>query len=110
MIVMHNKLINCESKSPLDCSDLILDALGHSVDFSLKTETSTDTVHGSVAILHNDPPELHQITVEVYETDEAPTATSIHGMMHGRQSTLKRPDPMPTEQVIKDRINAIRSN
>jgi hypothetical protein len=110
MQVIHEKLIDCTSMTPAECSDACLAALQHGSDFALKANAPTDTVHGTVSIVHNDPPEAHIITVNVYDADEAPTAQMVHGTMQGRQSTLKRPDPMPTEQVIKDRINAIRSN
>ena len=105
MKVVHSKSIDCTDKTSQACSDDILAALGHGADFALKADIPTDTVHGSVTILHRDPPELHDITVEIYEVDEAAPAISVHGMMEGRQSTFQRPDPMPTERTIRDRLN-----
>tara|TARA_R110002051_G_scaffold121577_1_gene194715 strand:- start:24 stop:311 length:288 start_codon:yes stop_codon:yes gene_type:complete len=93
--------------TPSECSDACLAALQHGLDFALRADAPTDTVHGTVSIVHNDPPEPHIITVDVYETDEAPTATMLHGELVGRKSTLKRPDPMPTEQTIIDRLEAM---
>ena len=106
MQVIHEKLFNCTSMTPTECSDACLVALQHGSDFALKADNPTDTVHGNVSIVHNDPPEAHIITVNVYDSDEDPTAQMVHGQLEGRQSTLKRPAPMPTEQAIKDRIDA----
>jgi len=107
MHVVHNKIIDCSAMPASECSDRLLTALGHGVGFKLKADTPNDIVHGSVTIAHNLPPEAHEITVEIYEVDEAPTVLMVHGRMEGRESTLKRPAVIPTEQVIKDRINAI---
>ena len=107
MHTIHNTVIDCSAISAMECSEAILVALEHGTGFLLKTNTPTDIVHGSVSIVHTDPPEPHIITVDVYETDEAPTATMVHGELVGRKSTLKRPDPMPTEQAIKDRIDTL---
>ena len=106
MRISHDKVIDCSAITAEACSDRCLAALGHKADFALMAETPTSTVHGSVSIVHNDPPEAHIVTVDVYDADEAPTAQMVHGQLEGRQSTLKRPDPMPTEQEIKVRIDA----
>lgn len=106
MQVIHEKLLDCTSMTPTECSDACLVALQHGSDFALKANNPTDTVHGTVSIVHNDLPEAHIITVTVYDTDEAPTAQMVHGNLEGRQSTLKRPAPMLTEQEIKDRLDA----
>ena len=74
--------------TPSECSDACLAALQHGLDFALRADAPTDTV-------------------DVYETDEAPTATMLHGELVGRKSTLKRPDPMSTEQTIIDRLEAM---
>jgi predicted kinase len=107
MHVIHNVVLDCSAMLPTECSDACLVALQHGVAFALKANAPTDTVHGTVSIVHNDPPEAHIITVNVYDADEAPTAQMVHGEVVGRQSTLKRPDPMPTEQAIKDRIDTL---
>jgi hypothetical protein len=106
MHIEYQRVIDCSSMTSAECSDRCLAALGHGVDFALKADTPADTVHGALSITHNDPPEAHIITVDVYDADEAPTAVLVHGRLEGRQSTLKRPDPMPTDQTIRDRIDA----
>jgi hypothetical protein len=98
MITSREKTIDCSAIKPEACSDSCLTALGHGADFALRADTSDATVHGTVMIIHNYPPLAHEITVEVYEADEAPVT--------GRESTIKQPDPMPTDQTIKDRIDA----
>lgn len=105
MKINISKSIDCVGKTSEACSDDVLTALGHGAAFTLKAEVPTDTVHGSVTILHCDPPELHAITVEIYEVYEAPPAISAHGLIQGRQSTFRRPDPMPTERIIKSRLD-----
>lgn len=104
MRVNVRKVIDCSAITAQECSDLALADLGHGPTFALKADTPQDTVHGSVTISHNMPPEAHEIIVDVYEVDEAPTAQMVHGHLEGRQTTIKRPDPMPTEQTIKDRL------
>ena len=88
------------------CSDMVLDALGHGPTFKLKADTPDDTVHGSVTIAHNLPPEPHKISVEVYEDANLPALTMINGVTQGRRSTLQRPAIMPTAKKIRDRLNA----
>ena len=106
MIVEHQKIIDCTAIELSACSDNILVSLEHGTDFKLRADAPGDILHGSVSILHNDPPVPHQIVVTVYDVDEAPTAIMVHGALVGRQSTLKRPSAMPTEQNIKDRLGA----
>ena len=107
MHVIHNKVLDCSAMTAAECSDACLVALQHGADFSLRADTPTDTVHGTVSIVHSDPPEPHIITVDVYDVDEAPATKMVHGQVEGRQSTLKRPDPMPTEQTIINRLEAM---
>ena len=99
MKIIHEVMIDCTSMTGEACSDLCLAALGHGTDFNLKALASTDTLHGSVSIIHNDSPLPHIFSIEVYETDEAPTT--------GRESTLKRPTVMPTEQGLKDKLETM---
>jgi hypothetical protein len=98
MQVIHERVIDCSSITPAECSDACLAALQHGADFALRADTSGSTVHGTVIIIHNYPPLAHEITVEVYESDESPIA--------GRESTIRRPTVMPTDQTIRDRIDA----
>ena len=107
MHLVHQRLIDCSTMSAAECSDMCLAALQHGPDFALQADMPTDTVHGAVTIVHSDPPEPHIITVHVYDVDEDPTAKMVHGRVEGRQSTLKRPDPMPTEQTIINRLEAM---
>ena len=99
MIVTHEIMIDCNSITDEACSDLCLSALGQSTDFNLKAELPTDTLHGSVSIIHNDLPLPHLVIVEVYEADEAPTDL--------RQSTLARPAVMPTEQDLINKLETL---
>ena len=106
MNVQYQKVIDCTAIELSACSDSLLEALGHDTDFNLRADAVDDTLHGSVTILHNDPPTAHEIAVNVYDADEAPTAVLVHGVWVGRRSTLRRPDPMPSEHTITDRIDA----
>ena len=99
MIVTHEVMIDCTSMTGEECSDLCLTALGHDTGFNLKSSSRTDTLHGSVSIIHNDAPLPHIFTVEVYEEDEAPTDL--------RQSTLARPAVMPTEQDLINKLETL---
>ena len=107
MIVTHEIMIDCNSITDEACSDLCLSALGQSTDFNLKAELPTDTLHGSVSIIHNDLPLPHVVIVEVYEEDEAPTNLTSHGITTGRQSTLARPAVMPTEQDLINKLETL---
>ena len=107
MIVTHEVMIDCTSMTGEECSDLCLTALGHGTDFNLKASSLTDTLHGSVSIIHNDSPLPHIFSIEVYETNEAPTAVTSHGITMGRQSTLARPAVMPTEQDLINKLETL---
>ena len=98
MHVIHNKVIDCSAMTAAECSDQMLVELQHGTDFKLRADTPDDTVHGSVSIVHNTPPEPHEIIVEIYDEDDAPT--------EGHRSTLKRPGSMPTEAAIRARLDA----
>lgn len=104
MQVFHTLVIDCSMMTETECSDLCVEALGHGLGFRLKCDKPDDTVHGGVTILHCPPPTPHEFMVEVYEADAAPTARMERGRMVGRESTLKRPLVMPTEQAIRDRL------
>jgi len=97
MIIEHEMMIDCSGMLSSECSDEIVGLLGHSRDFSLRADTHTAIVHGSVTIAHASPPEVHQISMELYDQDEPPN--------RAHRTTLKRPDPMPTEAIIKERLN-----
>ena len=99
MIVTHEVMIDCTSITGEACSDNCISALGHGTDFNLKASSPTDTLHGSVSIIHNDLPLPHLVIVEVYEVDESPTDL--------RQSTLARPAVMPTEQDLINKLETL---
>jgi hypothetical protein len=98
MHLEHQRIIDCSAMLASECSDKCLVALEHCSDFALRADVPTDTVHGSVTIVHNAPPIPHEFIVEVYEADEAPTS---------RQSTLKRPTVMPTEETLRTRLDTL---
>ena len=99
MKITHEVMIDASSMTYKELIDSCLDALGHSEDFKLKASSPTDTLHGSVSIIHNDLPLPHIFTVEVYEANEAPTDL--------RQSTLARPTVMPTEQDLINKLETL---
>jgi hypothetical protein len=98
MHLEHQRIIDCSTMLASECSDMCLVALEHCSDFALRADVSTDTVHGSVTIVHNVPPIPHEFLVEVYEVDEASTE---------RQSTLKRPVAMPTKETLQTRLDTL---
>ena len=99
MHVIHQKVIDCSVMTAAECSNICLAALQHGPNFKLKADASDDVLHGGISIVHNHPPEPHEITVEIYEEEDLPLA--------GRLSTFQRPDPMPTEQTIINRLEAM---
>lgn len=107
MKITHEVMIDCTSMTGEACSDLCLAALGHGADFNLIAASRTDTLHGSVSIIHNDSPLPHIFYIEVYEADEAPTAVTSHGVTSGRESTLARPAVMPTEQDLINKLETL---
>ena len=107
MVITHEVMIDSSSMTYEQISDSCLEALGHSEDFKLKASSPTDTLHGSVSIIHNDLPLPHVVIVEVYEEDEAPTSLTSHGITTGRQSTLARPAVMPTEQDLINKLETL---
>jgi len=90
MIVAHTRVISCTDTG--QCSDDFLTRLGHGAGKKLKADNDTDTVHGSITIVHNQPPAAHDITVEFYDTAESPTS--------GHDTTLAVTSPMPTEADV----------
>lgn len=108
MHITHEVLIDCSNMTGAECSDACLAALGHGIGFKLKCDTATDTVHGSVSIVHADLPNPHIITIECYEVDEAPTAKMKNGMKSGRESTLACCAVMPTEKSLKDKLDKLK--
>ena len=101
MIVYHERLFDCSAMEADECGELCLVALQHGPSFKLKADSETDIVNGSLTIVHASPPELHQIWVEVYDVDSPPDrATS-------RESALKRPAVMPTEETLKTRLDTL---
>lgn len=107
MHLLHKIVLDCSSIPAEECSDAIIVALEHGPDFKLRADKPDDTVHGSVTINHNSPPEAHEITVDVYETDEAPDARIVHGKLEGRESYLKRPSVMPTDSILRTRLDRL---
>ena len=106
MHITHELLIDCSAITAAEFSDKCLAALGHGPDFKLKADSPTDIVHGSVSIVHYEG--YCEITVECYDHHEEPTACMSHGVMVGRESTLACCANMPTEQVLRDRLNAMK--
>jgi hypothetical protein len=99
MHIEHQRIIDCSAMTATECSDSCRTALGHSSDFALMANAEDSIVHGSVTVVHYAPPTAHEFVVEVYDTDEAPSAQ--------HKTTFNRPDPMPSEQTIKDRLDAM---
>ena len=97
MRIVHRKVIDCSGMDSSTCSDLLLAKLQHGPNFKLRPDFPVDTVHGSVTIAHNLPPDAHEITIDIYDADEPPTAD--------HRSTLRRPAVMPSQAMIRDRLN-----
>jgi hypothetical protein len=89
------QVIDCSAIEPSACSDRLLVALGHGDDFKLRADSATDVVHGSVAIVHNSPPDPHEVTVDMYDADEGPCAE--------HQTTFRCPDSMPSTADLQQR-------
>jgi hypothetical protein len=104
MIHVINILIDCTAMTPGSCSDTVLAALQHGSNFRLRADNATDTVHGSVSIVHHEPPILHEVTIELYEAAEEPTAYTEHGRLVGRESTLERASDIPSASTLKERL------
>jgi hypothetical protein len=88
-------VIDCSGIDPSACSDSLLDALGHGDDLKLRADVENDVVHGSVTIIHNPPPIPHEVTVNLYDTDEEPG--------EGHQTTFRCSDNMPSTSELKQR-------
>ena len=101
MNVVHKILLDCSAMPAAECSDTFLAALEHGPAFKLKADLPSDTVHGSITVDHNSPPEAHEIIVEVYESDVAP--------VEGRESSLKRPAVIPTSNILRTRLERLES-
>jgi len=106
MIVTHEILIDCSEMTPIACSDDVLQSLRHGPGFSLRAEKPADVVNGSVSIVHNDPPEPHLITVELYEIKELPTAYWENGELVGRESTLEPAPNRVSRETLIERLKA----
>jgi hypothetical protein len=89
------QVIDCSAITSSACSDSLLDALGHCADFKLRADGENDVVHGSVTIIHNSPPIPHEVTVELYDTDEEPC--------EGHQTTFRCSNNMPSTLDLKQR-------
>jgi len=99
MNVELKQIIDCSGIGSGVCTEIALNALGNSPEFNLTAKSEDDTVHGSITIVHDLPPELHLISVEIYEENLA--AEPQDG---GRKTSLARPAVFPTQQEIKDRL------
>jgi hypothetical protein len=89
------QVIDCSAIESSACSDRLLDALGHGVDFKLRADNEDDTVHGFVTVLHNSPPEPHEVIVDMYDADEEPCAE--------HKTTFRCPDSMPSTADLQQR-------
>ena len=102
MQVKLTKMLDCTEIGSGECTERVLTALGNSPELNLTAKSANDTVHGSITIVHNLLPDLHLISVEVYEANLA--AEPRDG---GRKSTLARPEVFPTKQTIVDSITKL---
>jgi len=91
------QVIDCSEITPSACSDRLLIAIGHGIDFKLRADGENDIVHGSVAIKHDSPPAQHEVTVNLYDADEDPC--------EGHQTTFRRPDNMPSTSELIQRAH-----
>jgi len=91
------QVIDCSGIAAAECSDRLLDALGHCDDLKLKANHDADTVHGSVSVVHNSPPLAHEVTVAIYDADEDPNES--HTTM------LRCPEHIPGVVELKQRAN-----
>jgi hypothetical protein len=95
MIVYHEGLVDCSGITADECSDSLLEALGHCDALKLKADHDADIVHGSVSIVHNSLPVAHEVTVVIYDADENPNEN---------HSTLIRcPERIPNTAELKQR-------
>jgi len=92
-----NQVIDCSGVTAAECTDSLLDALGHSDDLKLKANHDSDIVHGSVSIVHNSPPVAHEVTVEIYDADEGPNEN--HATM------VRCPEHIPGATELRQRAN-----
>jgi hypothetical protein len=90
-----DQVIDCSTITSTECSNRLLVALGHGADFKLRANNVNDVVHGSVSIVHNSPPEAHEITVEMYDADEEPC--------EAHQTTFRCLEIMPSTSDLKQR-------
>ena len=91
-----SKKLSCtEKEGRVVCSDKIVNKLESKLGIKLRATKADDTVNGHVTISHSQPPEKHEILVEIYETDEAPNES--------HKSTLKKPSKdIKKEDVEKE--------
>ena len=94
MIYTFTKKIDCSKISYAECQQNIIKKLS-GLNLKLEAEKDTDTVHGSVTMLHEPRPQ-HIIKIELYDKDEEPTAE--------HQSTLKKPSRFPSREEIEKLI------
>jgi hypothetical protein len=90
-----DQVIDCSGITAAECSDSLLDALGHCDALKLKADHGADIVHGSVSIVHNSPPLAHEVTVEIYDADEDPN--------ENHDTIMRRPEPTPGTAELKQR-------
>lgn len=75
-----------ECSDPIQCSNALLEKLGHGPTFKLMADHPGDSVHGSLSVLHN--PGDHLIIIELYDQDEAPTdRRTVRLIAHPNQPT-----------------------
>ena len=106
MHITHKLIVDCSNMTYADFADKCLVALGHSPDFKLKADLPTDTVHGSVSIIHYDG--YCEVTVECYHEHEEPTAVMSYGTISGRESTLAVATNIPTEAELISRLETLK--
>ena len=77
--------------NPTLCFDTILNKLESETGLKFHAETETDTVNGSVSVLHTSD---HKITVTIYDKNENPNQK--------HKTKLKKPSNIPTQKKCED--------
>ncbi len=96
MILFHDVVIACPDTTV--CVPAILARMQHGPSLKLSAEPPDFIVHGSLVIVHRQPPRPHTIRVELYDRDEPPN-------QEHQKSHLKIPTNPPDEAEIRRRLN-----
>jgi len=93
--MLHNIIKKTTCTDMFQCSDELRIKLEENLKIKLMGRTKTDTVNGSISIVHL--PNNHKIQVRVYEKNES--ANEKHLM------TFKKPDKIPTKKQCENCLN-----